>query len=186
MPSDYLGVTMHPLNRSSRADTLYAEALAGHGAALVRLARAYEADSARREELIQELHIELWRSLHRFDERCSLRTWVYRVAHNVAATHLLRARRTNAPKFVTLEEASAVASNDDLAAIVERGDAMTRIFDLVHRLGVDDRQLMLLYLEELDAASIASITGLSSSNVATRIHRLKALLSRQFAEGAAP
>jgi RNA polymerase sigma-70 factor, ECF subfamily len=60
----------------------YEEASAAYGAALERLARAYEADPDRRRDLLQEIHIALWRSLEGFDGRCSLRTWVYRVAHN--------------------------------------------------------------------------------------------------------
>jgi RNA polymerase sigma-70 factor (ECF subfamily) len=63
---------------------LYAEVAAEFGGALERLARAYEADSDRCRDLLQEIHVALWRSLARFDGRCSMRTWVYRVAHNVA------------------------------------------------------------------------------------------------------
>jgi RNA polymerase sigma-70 factor, ECF subfamily len=61
-------------------DELYKEASATYGAALQRLARGYEADPERGRDLLQEIHIELWRSLRLFDNRCSLRTWVYRVA----------------------------------------------------------------------------------------------------------
>ena len=45
---------------------------------------------------------------------------------------------------------------------------------------------MVLYLEELDAASIADVVGLSAVNVATKIHRIKALLARQFNTVRAP
>jgi RNA polymerase sigma-70 factor (ECF subfamily) len=54
---------------------------------------------------------------------------------------------------------------------------------IIHRLGPPDRQVALLYLEDLDAAAIGEITGLSPGAVATKIHRLKALLARRFAEG---
>ena len=63
-------------------DALYADAAAQFGWALERLARAYESDSDRRADLLQDIHVALWRSLERFDGRCSMRTWVYRVAHN--------------------------------------------------------------------------------------------------------
>jgi RNA polymerase sigma-70 factor (ECF subfamily) len=69
---------------ASRED-LYEEAVSTHGPALDRLARAYEADPETRRDLLQEIHLALWRSLDSFQSRCSLRTWIYRVAHNVAA-----------------------------------------------------------------------------------------------------
>ena len=56
---------------------------------------------------------------------------------------------------------------------------------LIHALALPDRQVMLLYLEDLDAAAIGQITGLSAGAVATKIHRLKALLARRFNEGGA-
>ena len=74
-------------------DSKYLEAVETHDPALARLARAYEADDEKRRNLLQDIHFQLWRSLRCFDGRCSLRTWVYRVAHHVAASHVLKERR---------------------------------------------------------------------------------------------
>ena len=74
-------------------DDLYREAAETYGAALERLARAYEADAEVRRDLLQEIHIALWQSFEGFDGRCSLRTWVYRVAHNTAISHVVLQRR---------------------------------------------------------------------------------------------
>jgi RNA polymerase sigma-70 factor (ECF subfamily) len=63
----------------SRQDELYQEAADSYGAALERLASGYEANPDRRRDLVQEIHLALWRSFGSFDARCSLRTWVYRV-----------------------------------------------------------------------------------------------------------
>jgi RNA polymerase sigma-70 factor (ECF subfamily) len=87
----------------SRQDELYEEASAAFGGALERLARAYEAETDKRRDLLQEIHIALWRSFEKFDGRCSLRTWVYRVAHNVAVSLVTR-RRKNRGAFVSLDE----------------------------------------------------------------------------------
>src|SRR5215217_8164951 len=83
----------------------YEQATAAYGPALERLARAYEPDPDRRRDLLQEIHIALWRSFAGFDERCSLRTWIYRVAHNTATSQVLR-RRAHAPTLVSLDEAA--------------------------------------------------------------------------------
>ena len=60
---------------------------------------------------------------------------------------------------------------------------LSRLHGLIGRLRPLDRQVMLLYLEEEDAASIAEITGLSAANVATKVRRIKQILVRQFHEG---
>ena len=56
-------------------DDLYERAAAEFGAALGRLARGYEADPEKRRDLLQEVHLALWRSFEGFNARCSLRTW---------------------------------------------------------------------------------------------------------------
>jgi len=161
---------------------VYAEAAATYGAALDRLARAYEARSERRLDLLQEIHVALWRSFASFDRRCSLRTWVYRVAHNVAISEVTR-RRGRTPELVGLEELALLPDPFDHEQALDDRRAQDRILTLIHRLDPLDRQVILLYLEGLDAASIAEITGFSSRNVATKVHRIKTLLARRFHEG---
>jgi DNA-directed RNA polymerase specialized sigma24 family protein len=84
----------------------YEEAAATYGAALERLARAYEPNPDLRRDLLQEIHLALWRSLAAFDGCCSLRTWIYRVAHNTATSQVFR-RRNSGPAFVGLDELAA-------------------------------------------------------------------------------
>ena len=74
-------------------DERYARASAAAGPALERLARAFEADADLQRDLLQEIHFAVWRSFASFDGRCSENTWVYRVAHNVAASHVIRRAR---------------------------------------------------------------------------------------------
>lgn len=164
-------------------DELYSQASEMFGPALERLARAYEADPDIRRDLLQEIHIALWRSFAGFDRRCSLRTWVYRVAHNVGATHITRQRRGRTQELVGLEE---IENHPDPAggqASADRSVALERLFALIQRLKPLDRDVILSYLEGLDAAAIADITGLSPGNIATKIHRIKTVLTRMFHEG---
>lgn len=150
--------------------------------ALERLARAYEADPDLRRDLLQEIHLALWRSFAAFDARCSVRTWVYRVAHNVATSHVIRQQRRNSA-LVGLEEIEAMRDPSTGQRAADDGLALDRLLTLIQRLKPLDRQVILSYLEGLDAVSIAEITGLSPGNVATKVHRIKALLTRQFHEG---
>ena len=171
-------------NVESSQDHHYQEAAAEYGAALERLARAYEADPDRRRDLLQDIHLALWRSFAAWNQQCSLRTWIYRVAHNTAASHVLRERRLRSRVLVSLEELESAP--DPIAPEAAAGDreALDRLLALVQALKPVDRQVILSYLEGLDAASISEITGLSAVNVATKIHRIKSVLARKFHEGA--
>jgi RNA polymerase sigma-70 factor, ECF subfamily len=163
-------------------DELYQEAAATHAVALERLARAYEADADKRRDLVQEIHIALWRSFAGFNCTCSTRTWVYRVAHNTATSHVLRERRRR-HSMVSLEEIENMADRGDREQAARQQETLERLQVMIRRLKPLDRQVVLSYLEGMDAASIAEITGLSAGNVATKIHRIKNILSRQFHEG---
>ncbi len=164
-------------------DDLYREAAGTFGAAMERLARAYEADPGRRGDLVQEIHIALWRSFAGFDGRCSLRTWVYRVAHNAATSYVLRQRRNNAP-LVSIEDLDGLSDGGGAEESADRARALERLLELIQRLKPLDRQIILSYLEGLDAAAIGEITGISPGNAATKIHRIKQILARQFHQGA--
>jgi RNA polymerase sigma-70 factor (ECF subfamily) len=168
---------------ASSADELYQEAAATYGAALERLARAYEADTDLKRDLLQEIHVALWRSFNGFDGRCSLRTWIYRVAHNVGASHVLRQRRVRQQSLIGLEELENLPDAHSGQDAADRGHALNRLLALIQRLKPLDRHVILSYLEGLDAASIGEITGLSAGNVATKIHRIKNMLARQFRQG---
>jgi RNA polymerase sigma-70 factor, ECF subfamily len=163
-------------------DGRYREAAAAYGAALDRLARAYEADPDKRRDLLQEIHLALWRSFAGFDGRCSLRTWVYRVAHNTAASHVQRQRRGK-QVLVSLDDLAAVPDRRDGQDAADRRDALERLLALIQQLRPLDRQVMLAYLEGLDAASIGEIVGISPGNVATKIHRIKHILTQRFNQG---
>jgi RNA polymerase sigma-70 factor (ECF subfamily) len=163
-------------------DDLYKDAIALCGAALGRLARGYEADPERRRDLLQEIHIQLWRSLRLFNGRCSLQTWVYRVAHNVAASHIVRMRRTSS-RLVDLEALEQEPRSVDTEEKANQQYSFSRLLDRIYRLRPLDRQVILLWLEGETAAAIAEVTGLSAAHVATKIHRIKKLLIREFAEG---
>ena len=152
------------------------------GPALQRLARAYEPDADRRLDLLQEIHVALWRSFASFDGRCSLRTWVYRVAHNVATSQVIR-RRNKTLILVGLDELELVPAAGDHEQVLDDRRALDRMMTLIHELDPFDRQVILLYLEGLDAASIGDITGISAGNVATKVHRVKKVLARRFQRG---
>jgi RNA polymerase sigma-70 factor (ECF subfamily) len=163
-------------------DARYLAAARQFGAAIERLARGYEADAELRRDLVQEIHAALWRSFGYFEGQCSERSWVYRVAHNVAVSHMITRRRLKPEAGVTLEEIAEIPDAADAEAQADARRLVDRLLATVHRLKPADRQVMLLYLEDLTAAEIGDVTGLSAGAVAVRIHRIKALLAEPFTQ----
>jgi RNA polymerase sigma factor (sigma-70 family) len=102
-----------------------------------------------------------------------------RVAHNVATSQVIR-RRRRAPRLVGLDALATVSDDIDHERAVDERRARDRLMTLIRRLEPLERQVILLYLEGLDAASIAEITGLSANNVSTKVHRIKKVLARHF------
>jgi len=168
-------------SRDVSQDSLYEQAADTYGSALDRLARAYELDPDARRDLLQEIHLQLWRSFASFDQRCSLRTWMYRVAHNVATGHVIRQSRVR-NKLVSIEDIETMPGSDHEVA-ASQTQALERLSLLIQRLKPLDRQIIVSYLEGMDASSIGEITGLSPANIAMKVHRIKTVLKRWFDEG---
>ncbi|WP_437774896.1 sigma factor [Sorangium sp. So ce1097] len=87
----------------SALDARFAELVDEFSSPIARLARGYEADETRRLDLQQEIWTAVWRALPTFEGRSSLRTWIYRIAHNVATTEALRERRDRLKRATPLE-----------------------------------------------------------------------------------
>lgn len=167
-------------------DDWYAESIARYGSSLARLARGYEAQPDRRQDLLQAIHIAVWESFAIFDERCSLRTWVYRVAHITATKHIVSDRKMRWREMYTLDDVPELEDPEDAVGALAYSDTLTRLLSLVDRLKPLDRQIILLYLEDFSAEAIGEVVGLSSENIATKIHRIKKLLARMIHERRAP
>jgi RNA polymerase sigma-70 factor, ECF subfamily len=143
------------------------------GPALWRLSRGYEHDPEKRRDLHQDMLVAIWRALPSFEGRSALKTFVLRVAHNTACGHVAKNKRIAIEQLVSLEQVDE-SSSPETRLDVER------LAELVRSLAPLDRQLILLHLEGLDPLEIAEVTGLTKTNVTTKVHRIKALLAKRF------
>ena len=150
---------------------------------MARLAAAYELDRSLRQDLLQDIHVALWRSLATFRNQWSLRTWVYRVAHNAAADFVRRHKRLRRELLMSVEDLEALPEDSDTERLHDEAAVVERLGALVRQLKPIDRDVILLYLEEMDATSISEVLGISPDNVAQKIHRTKKLLNRYFRSG---
>ncbi|MES1245047.1 MAG: sigma-70 family RNA polymerase sigma factor [Acidobacteriota bacterium] len=148
-------------------DERFVALLEEHKRILYKIANAYCADPEDRQDLVQEIVIQLWRSFPRYDERLKFSTWMYRIGMNVAIS-ALRSRKRRGRETVALE-----ADILDVSALGEVGDDFRLVQQLVSRLDEMSRALLVLYLEGYSHAEIAEILGISVTNVGTRINRIK-------------
>jgi RNA polymerase sigma-70 factor (ECF subfamily) len=163
-------------------DQAFSDAIARFGGAIARMARGYEADADLRRDLEQDIQVALWQSLASFDGRCALSTWVWRVAHNRATSHIIARRRHGQHRWANIEDVELLADDPTPFDHVKSDQAMALILSIIDRLDPPDRQILLLYLEGVAAAETGEITGVSPDVVATKIHRFKTMLTRRFAQ----
>jgi RNA polymerase sigma-70 factor (ECF subfamily) len=159
--------------------------LTTYGAALRRLSRVYARNPADQDDLFQEIAVAIWRSLPGFRGDASERTWVYRVAHNVASTFRARNRRAQAAGQLPAAAADHACAPGS-GAQPERRDDRLDLVDLVRRLPPLDRQIVSLYLEGLTAVEIGAVTGLSATNVAVRLTRARKALQHAATQPGSP
>ena len=171
-----------PASDEGAHENRFREVLAAYGPALRRLVGVYERDAGQREDLLQEILLSLWRALPGFRAESSLRTWVYRVAHNTGLKHqrrLGRARRKHEEHALSTAKAEASLA-DDPATTSEQREDTRRLQRIVAELPPLDRQLVVLHLEGLSGAEIAEVSGFTPTNVSTRLHRLREQLMRRL------
>jgi RNA polymerase sigma factor (sigma-70 family) len=147
------------------------QVLRDYGPALSRVAAAYEADYALREDLVQEILLAIHRALPKLTQGDRLRPFVFRVAHNRGVTHVIRQVRAKRPAEETV--ASDMASPEDRLLEDERS---RRLLAAIRQLPLPYRQVVTLLLEDMSYAEIAETLALTLSNVGVRINRAKAQL----------
>ncbi|HEX6883609.1 MAG TPA: sigma-70 family RNA polymerase sigma factor [Planctomycetota bacterium] len=145
------------------------ECLRRHAGLIHRVARAYGRDAAEREDVVQEIAVQLWRALARLDPGRRESTWVYRIALNVAISHARREGRHRAGSEEPLFTLAAPAA-------AEPGHEVELLQACIAELGPLEKALVLLHLDGNDHAAIAEVLGLSVSNVGTKLQRTRARL----------
>jgi RNA polymerase sigma factor (sigma-70 family) len=170
------------VTKGQSREAMFLTAMADFGPSIGRLVRGYEHDLGLQDDLLQDIQVALWKSLAGFEQQCSLRTWVYRVAHNVSLTHVSKAMRRKV-RWINLDELGELLGDTGPEEAAGDTIALARLRDLIRRLKPPDAQIMMLWLEGENAAEIGNITGVAPGTVATKIHRIKAALAQQFLKG---
>lgn len=144
---------------------------------IYKITNSYCKDTEDRKDLIQEIISQLWKSFDNYSDQYKYSTWIYRIALNVAISFY---RKENRRKTISNPLSEGVFSFVDHPDNTESESNLGFLQQFISELKDLDKALLLLYLEEKSHREIAEIIGISETNVATKIGRIKAILKQKF------
>jgi RNA polymerase sigma-70 factor, ECF subfamily len=162
----------------NQRDRIFNEWLASHKGILFKVVHAYAFEHADRQDLFQEIAIQVWRSVDAFRGESSVPTWMYRVALNTAIAWTRREHRHQRGKE-PLEGAESLLTTESSAKPDPR---LEWLYQQIAQLKDVDRSVALLLLDGFSYKEMASITGLTESNIGVKINRIKSALARKSME----
>ena len=144
---------------------------------IFKICNSYCPDKNEREDLAQEIIFQLWKSYAVFNSDYRFTTWMYRIALNVAITFYRKHSKTT----------RTIIFNETIPEIEDRKDThdetsekINRLQQFINELKELDKALMILYLEDKSHKEIAEILGITETNVATKVNRIKDKLKQKF------
>lgn len=151
--------------------------LQAHRGIAFKVASVYARGSDDRNDLMQEIAVQLWRSFDAYDPaRAKFSTWMYRVALNVAISHLRRHASDGWLEPLDVHHLDVPGDAD----VWQPDERLVALYGFIGQLEPLNRALILLYLEDRSHAEMAEVLGISETNVATKIGRIKQKLRGQM------
>ncbi|NOU60313.1 RNA polymerase sigma factor [Marinifilum caeruleilacunae] len=157
----------------------FVEIIRNHQKMIFKICNVYCQDPVLRKDLEQEVLIQIWQSLKKFDGRVKLSTWIYKVVLNTAIAFY---RNDNKSKTGKVDLDVSVISLPDFDDDSLHNEKMRLLYRFIGELNEIDKALILLYLDGNRYKNIAEILGISESNVATKINRIKTSLKKKVSK----
>ncbi|MBN8888398.1 MAG: sigma-70 family RNA polymerase sigma factor [Rudaea sp.] len=162
--------------------TQFQQLIDAHRKIVFKVANTYARTPEDRADLAQEIVAQGWRAFARYEDARAFSTWLYRIALNVAISHLRSAELRNRHAVALDEDLHDVA--DERSGDAEQDERMRLLRRFIDALDPLNRALLLLYLEDKSYREIADVLGISETNVATKISRLKQRIRTDMGDGA--
>ncbi len=157
-------------------EKIYLRVLENHKGIIYKVANTYCFDPSDRDDLIQEITLQIWTSIERYSGQYKWSTWIYRIALNTSIS-FYRKNRTHKEKSVNLNPIVETAASDDQNLEEENLQLLRKFIKELKEL---DRALILLHLEGLESKEIAHILSTSQTNITTKTSRIKKRLRQKF------
>jgi len=144
---------------------------------LFKVANSYCRNIEDRKDLVQEIILQLWKSFDNYNEKFKLSTWIYRISLNVAISFY---RKENSRKRISNPITTDIFDFSDTEISDEKETNLGILNHIISELNDLNKALILLYLEEKSYKEISEIIGITETNVATKIGRIKSKLKKEF------
>ena len=152
------------------------EIITQHKGIFLKIARTYCRNAEDKQDLVQEMMIQVWRGLPSYNSNYPISTWLYRVALNVAISFYRKQRRRLPMAGPVLDETIVLADENPSP----QQEQLKLLEQFIASLNDLDKALILLYLDDKCYAEIAQIMGISVSNVGTKLGRVREKLRAKF------
>lgn len=162
--------------------SLFTDWLEKHSASVIKVARAYTVNSEECQDLAQEILLQAWRSLPRFEGKSSPATWFYRVALHTAMNWHRKDQTRRTRQQPLLDVLAMRADVMDFSEKLEHRETVEQLYKAIHQLPQTDVALVLLYLDEMSYHEMASVLGISENNVGVKLNRAKKALAELMNE----
>jgi RNA polymerase sigma factor (sigma-70 family) len=152
--------------------------LQNHRALLYRVSTMYGRSATERADLAQEIIANIWQAYARFDDRLKFSTWMYRIALNVAISW--RRREATQSQHVVPDGQEILEKVAALESAAGPDTDLALLYQFIERFDEFDKALLMLYLDGLNHQEISAVLGITTTNIATKIGRLKERLRDNF------
>ncbi|MES2830182.1 MAG: RNA polymerase sigma factor [Bacteroidota bacterium] len=156
----------------------FIEVLKDHKKILYKIINSYCKDPEDKQDLEQEILIQIWKALDNFDGRAKLSTWIYRIALNVSISHYRKDHNRKAQTIAIDESILQVVDNNETNPELENHIKM--LYTFIRTLDNLNKAVIILHLDGKSYKETGDLLGISESNVGTKISRIKKILKEQF------
>ncbi len=165
------------MNLVKETEVIFLKVLEDNKGIIYKVANSYCKNGEDRKDLVQEIIIQLWRSFGKYDKQYKLSTWIYRIALNVSISFYRKEKRRDTVSQPISESIISMTENDETDEINNDLNLLQKFISELNEL---DRSLILLYLDGISQKEMAKILGLTETNVATKVSRIKIKLQQKF------
>lgn len=156
---------------------IFLSVIENHKGIIYKIAHSYCKEPEERQDLIQEIIIQIWQSFDNYDSRFKRSTWIYRIALNTSISFFKKSqtRKQRTTGLTEILEMSLIAEEP-----FQENPDLLRLQGFIQELKELDKALILLYLDGLSQKEIAEIVGITSTNAGTRLTRIRKILQNKF------
>lgn len=156
--------------------SLFMTWLREHSASVMKVARAYTLTMDECQDLAQEILLQAWKSLSKFERKSAPATWFYRVALHTAMNWQRKDKPRRVKQRPLFEFHSIPQTEADGIEQAQHREFVDQLYEAIHRLPKGDAALVLLYLDEMSYREISEVLGISENHVGVKLNRAKQAL----------